>query len=121
MKTYSGEEIIEKETGGEHFSRPLASNSNAFDSNVSNNEVFEITVFLIVTQIVWNIIESNIFINNTSFFIDNGFNSNFVSILLLSTLKKKWFQLMTCTIAMVARAMLSIISDVPVWGNNSEG
>ena len=88
MKIYSrgGGEIIEKETGGEYFSRPLTSNSNVFDSNVSNNEVFEINVFLIVTQIVWNIVESNVFINNTSFFIDNVFNSNFVSILTLSTL-----------------------------------
>ena len=86
MKIHSGGEIIEKETGGEHFSRPLASNSNVSDSNVSNNEVFEINVFLIVTQIVLNIVESNVFINNTSFFIDNVFNSNFVSILILSTL-----------------------------------
>ena len=40
MKIYSGGEIIEKDTGGEYFSRPLASNSNVFDSNVSNNDVF---------------------------------------------------------------------------------
>ena len=86
MKIYSGGERIEKDTRGEYFSRPLASNSNVFDSNVSNNEVFEINVFLIVTQIVWNIVESNVFINNTSFFIDNVFNRNFVSILTLSTL-----------------------------------
>ena len=92
-----------------------------FDSNVSNNEIFESNVFLIVTQIVWNIVEKNVIINNTSFFIDNVFNRNFVSILTLSTLEKKRFQLMTCTIAMVARAMLSIIYDAPVWGNNSEG
>ena len=86
MKIYSGEEIINTETRGEYFSRPLASNSNVFDSNVSNNEVFEINVFLIVTQIVWNIVESNGCINNTSFFIDNVFNSNFVLILTVSTL-----------------------------------
>ena len=86
MKIYSGGELIEKETGGEYISRPMASNSNVFDSNVSNNELFEISVFLIVTQIVWNIVESNVFINNTSFFINNLFNSNFVSILTLSTL-----------------------------------
>jgi len=86
MKIYSGGEIIEKETGGKYFSRPLASNSNVVDSNVSNNEVFEINVFLIVTQIVWDIVESNGCINNTSFFIDNVFNSNFVSIVTVSTL-----------------------------------
>ena len=45
MKIYSEGEIIEKETGGEYLSIPLASNSNVFDSNVSNNEVFEINVF----------------------------------------------------------------------------
>ena len=86
MKIYCGGEIIEKDTGGEYFSIPLASNSNVFDSNVYNNEFFEIECFPIVTQLVWNIVESNYFINNTSFFIDNVFNSNFVSILTLSTL-----------------------------------
>ena len=44
MKIYAGGEIIEKKTGGKYFSRPLAANSN-----VSNNEVFEFNVFLIVT------------------------------------------------------------------------
>ena len=44
MKIYAGGEIIEQETDGKYFSRPLAANSN-----VSNNEVFEINVFLIVT------------------------------------------------------------------------
>ena len=49
MKIYAGGEIIEQETDGKYFSRPSAANSNVVDSNVSNNEVFEINVFLIVT------------------------------------------------------------------------
>ena len=61
MKIYSGGERIEKDTRGEYFSRPLASNSNVFDSNISNNEVVEINVFPIATQIFCNIVENNVF------------------------------------------------------------